>query len=105
MTRQSATLFAKALKPPRGRKALFGSLGHRAVGRVGAEGLLVVEVLIADGEDDDPLSEHGLLVVDDSGKPARVGNGLVEDVEESESLADLAKQEDVGVGGEPSPPP
>src|SRR4051794_8407643 len=49
-------------------RLLLGSLAHSDLeGGVGAEGLMVVEVLIAGGEGEDPLSEHGLLVVDDGG--------------------------------------
>jgi hypothetical protein len=70
---------------------------------VSAEGLMVVEIFIARGEGDDPLGEHGLLVVEDQWQPARVRNGSIESVEESQSLADLSEQEDARIGGQPPP--
>ena len=63
---------------------------------------MVVEVLVAQGDGDDPLGEHGLLVVDDEDGLAGVGDGRVEGVEEAEAVGDLAEQQGAGVGGEPS---
>ena len=63
---------------------------------------MVVEVLVAQGDGDDPLGEHGLLVVDDEDGMARVGDGRVEGVEEAEAVGDLAEQQGAGVGGEPA---
>ena len=53
---------------------------------------------------DDPLGEHGHLVVHDQRGPAGVGDGAVEGLEETESSAEFAEQEGSGVGGEPSAP-
>ena len=51
---------------------------------------------------DDPLGDHGPLVVGDAGRVAGVGDGRVEGLEEAGRLADLAEQEGAGVGGEPA---
>ena len=68
--------------------------GHLGLGRlsggdlergVGAEGLMVVEILVAQGDGDDPLGEQGALVVDDEDGMTGVGDGRVEGVEEAES--------------------
>ena len=47
---------------------------------------MVVEVLVAQGDGDDPLGEQGLLVVDDEDGVARVGDGRVEGVEEADAV-------------------
>ena len=63
---------------------------------------MVVEILVAEGDGDDPLSEHGFLVMDDDRQPAWVGHDAIESVEESELVADFAEEQSTGVGGEPS---
>ena len=70
--------------------------------RVGAEGQVVVEVLVAQGQGDDPLGEQGPLVVVDPCRVAGVGDGFVEGPEQPGRLADLAEQQGTGVGGEPA---
>ena len=78
------------LQPAEGRRRGEGHilLGRLAGGEledgVVAEGLVVVEVLVAQGDGDDPLGEHGPLVVDDEDGVAGVGDGGVEGVEQSE---------------------
>ena len=71
-------------------------------GGVGAQGLMVVEILVAQGDGHDPLGDHGLLVMDDEDRVAGVGDGRVEGLEEAGRLADLPEQEGPGVGGEPA---
>ncbi len=61
---------------------------------------MVVEVLVAQGDGDDPLSEQGPLGVHDQGGEAAVGDDAIEGVEQSEPLAELSQQEGAGVGGE-----
>jgi hypothetical protein len=68
---------------------------------VGAQRLVVVEVLVPQGEGGDPLGEHGLLVVDDEDGVPGVGDGRVEGVEEAEAVGAFAEQQGAGVGGEP----
>src|SRR3954454_4924891 len=63
---------------------------------------MVVEVLIARGDGDDPLGEHGTLLMDDEEGMPRVGDGGVEGVEEPEAVADLAEEQGAGIGGEPA---
>jgi hypothetical protein len=87
------------------RPALVGDLpGGQLQSGVGTEGLMVVEVLVAQGDGGDPLSEHGHLVVHDQRGPARVGDGSIEGLEQTESSAEFAEQEGASVGGEPSAP-
>ncbi len=66
-----------------------------------AEGLVVVEVLVAQGNGEDLLGEHGPLGGHDQGGEAAVGDGVIEGLEQSEPLSELAEQEGTGVGGEP----
>ncbi len=54
---------------------------------------MVVEVLVAQGDGDDPPSDEGPLLVDDEPGIARVGDDRVDGAEESGSFGDLAEQE------------
>ena len=47
-------------------------------------------------------ASRALLVVDGEDGMARVGDGVVEGVEESDGVGDLAEEEGAGVGGEPA---
>ena len=76
--------------------------GHLQHG-VGAEGLMVVEVLVAQSEGEDPLGEQRLLVVDGEDGMAWVGDRRVEGVEEADAVGDLAQEQRAGVGGQASP--
>jgi hypothetical protein len=72
---------------------LVGPLpGGHLEGGVGAEGLMVVEVLVSQGQGQDPLSEQGLLVVDDEDGMAGVGDGSIQGIEEAEAVGDLAEE-------------
>ena len=70
-----------------GASGLGGASGGQLQRGVGAEGLVVVEVLVAQGDGDDPLGEHGLLVVDDQSGWRGSGMARVEGVEEAEAVA------------------
>jgi hypothetical protein len=63
---------------------------------------VVVEVLVAQRQGDDPLGDEGLLVVDDQGRVAGVGDGLIEGPEQPGLLADLAEEQRAGIAGEPA---
>jgi hypothetical protein len=63
---------------------------------------MVVEVLVAQGQGDDPLGDQGALVVDDQRRAAGVGDDLVEGTEQPDLLADLAEEQGAGIGGEPA---
>ena len=80
----------------RGGRAPGGDLQRR----VDAQGLMVVEVLVAQGQGGDPLGEHGALVVADRLGLARVGDRFGEGPEEPEGALDLAQQQGAGIGGE-----
>ena len=66
--------------------------GHLQHG-VGAEGLMVVEILVAQSESEDPLGEQRLLVVDGEDGMAWVGDHRVEGVEEADAVGDLAQEQ------------
>ena len=60
---------------------------------IGAEGLVVVEVFITEGDGGDPLGDHGhSLVVEDEGRVSGIGNGVVEGVEQPDLVGDLTEQ-------------
>ena len=69
---------------------------------VDAEVLVVVEVLVPQGDRRDPLGDHGALVVDDEDGVSGVGDGGVEGVEQADLVGDLAEEQRPGVGGEPA---
>ena len=76
--------------------------GGHLEGRVGAEGVVVVEILVAQGDSDDPLGDHRFLVMDDVHRVARVRDGLVGE-REAGLLTNLPQQERPGIGSEPAP--
>ena len=59
--------------------------------RIVTKSLMVVEILVAEGDRDDPLGEHFFLVVDDEPGISRVRNCLVEGLEQTDPLADFAQ--------------
>ena len=72
-----------------------------ATGGVGAEGVVVVEVLAPAGDGEHPLGREGPLRVGDAVGPARVrAAGVREGVDESELAIGMAEQEYAGVGGD-----
>ena len=75
-------------------------VGSESEGGIVAEGLVVVEILITQGDGDDPLCEHGLWIIDDVEGWRGVGEGRVEGVEEPEAVGDLAEGRRPGVGRE-----
>src|SRR5665213_867278 len=93
---------AKGGRRGEGRRRIGVRSGGELQGGIEAESLMVVEILVAQRDGEDPLSEHGLLVMHDDRQPAWVGDDAIEGVEEPEPLAELAKEQSTGVGGEPS---
>ena len=69
---------------------------------IDAKLLMIVEVFISEGDGDDALGDHNALIVDDEEGVSRVGDRLVESVEQTDLVGGLAKQERPGVGGEPT---
>ena len=67
-----------------------------------AQGQVIVEVLVAQRDGDDPLGQQALLIVPDHLRRAWIGECGVEGVEEPGVSFDLAEQQGAGVGGEPS---
>ena len=65
-----------------------------------AEGLLVVEVFVAQGQGVDALPEEGALLVDDEEGVPGVGDDAVEGGGESEASVGLAEEQSPGVAGE-----
>jgi hypothetical protein len=63
---------------------------------------VVVEVLVAQRDGEDPLGDQGALVGDDPRRVAGVGDGLIEGPEPPGRLAGLAEEQGAGVGGEPA---
>jgi hypothetical protein len=61
---------------------------------------MVVEILIAQRDGNDPLCEHGTLVVDNEDRMAWVWDGVIEFVEESELVGDFSQQQRAAVAGE-----
>ena len=76
--------------------------GGNLEGRVGAEGLMIVEILVPQGQRRDPLGDHGALVMDDEHGMTRIWDRRAEGVEESDVVIDLAEQEGPGICGNPS---
>jgi hypothetical protein len=77
-----------------GREVPVGHLaGGESQGGVGAEDLVVVEILVARRDRRDPLRQHRPLIVDQEHGVTRVGDGRVEGVEEAEAVGDLAEQQ------------
>src|SRR5579883_1459450 len=68
-------------------------------GQVIAEGLMVVEILVSQGQRRDPLGDHGALVMDDEHGMTRIWDRRVKGVEESDAVIDLAEQEGPGICG------
>ena len=72
-------------------------------GRVGSQGLVVVEVLVAKGDCHDPLGDHRSLVVNDKDGVSGVWDCLVDRVEEASALTNLPQEEGPGIGSQPAP--
>jgi hypothetical protein len=90
----------------RGRRSerdfLVGKLPRGRLQRgIAAKGLMVVEILVAQGDRDDPLGEHPLLVMDDEPGISRVRNCLFESFKQTDSLADFAQEQSTGIGCQP----
>ena len=62
--------------------------------------MMIVEIFISEGESNDPLGQHGLLVMGDHFGESGVGNDLVESAGESDLKIDFAEEESAAIGGE-----
>ena len=65
-----------------------------------AQEAVVVEVLVAGGEPEDPLGEEGPLRVDDAFGRAGIGDGRVERRGEADPAVGLPQEQQAGVGGD-----
>src|SRR5262249_58412348 len=65
-----------------------------------AEGLVVVEVLVATGDAEDALGQKGALGVGDEVGIAGVGEAAVQGVQQAEAPVGLAEEQGAGVGGQ-----
>jgi hypothetical protein len=84
---------AKGRRRGEGRLRLGDHPGGHLQRGVGPQVLMIVEVLVSQGEGDDPLGEHGLLIVDEEGGVTRVGDRGVEGVEEAEAIGGLTQEQ------------
>ena len=97
------TVFQSAKCRRRGQRRFWfrGLLRGNLENGIDAEGLVVVEIFVPQSDRNDTLGEHNALVVSDAGGVPGIGNGVVEGVEQSGRVGDLAKQKCPGVGCEP----
>ena len=91
---------AQGRRAGQGQIVLDATFGDQLHERIIAQGLLVVEILVAQGQAVDALAEQRELAVDDEKGMTRVGDDLVERGGESELPVGLAQQQGPGVGGE-----
>jgi len=63
---------------------------------------MIVEVLVSAGDADDPLHEHGGLIVLGEFGAAGIWDDCVKGVDEAEFARDFSQEERSGVGGEGS---
>ena len=64
---------------------------------------MIVEIFISESDRNDPLSDHGALVVNDEDRVTRIGNGGVESIEQPDAIGDLTQEQRPRIGSEPSP--
>src|SRR6185312_6130152 len=98
------------LQPAQGGRRCEGQLrlgwfpGSHLENRIGAEGLVVIEILVPQGNRGGSLGDHGALVMDDEAWVSGVGNGGVECVKEADLVGGIAEQQGTGVGSEQAAP-
>jgi hypothetical protein len=68
--------------------------------RIVAQGGVIVEVFVAQGDAKDALAQQSALGVGGEFGVAGIGDGVVEGIEQSEAAVGLAQEESTGVGGE-----
>ncbi len=61
-------------------------------GGIPAEGEVVIEIFVSQGDCDDALGKQSLLVMDQQMGLARIGDGVVECVEQSDMVSEFAEQ-------------
>ena len=61
---------------------------------------MIVEILVAQGEAEDPLSQERTLSVFHAFGIAWIRKGVVEGIKEPQAVIDLTQEEGAGVGGE-----
>ena len=76
----------------------FGVVGRGLPERIAPEELVVVEVLVAGGEPEDPLGQERPLRVDDAFGRAGIGDGRVERRREADAAVGLTQQQQAGIG-------
>lgn len=67
---------------------------------IGSQALMIVAVFLTEGDGGDALGEQGVLVGDEEGRMARVGDDLIEGVEESGAIGVLTEQQTSGSSGQ-----
>lgn len=85
-----------------GRVVGTGMIGDGLPEGIVAELLMIVEIFVAAGDGEDPLSEQGPLRMDNKSGLTGIGNDAIEGIDQSELLIGLPEQEGAGVGGEGS---
>ena len=80
--------------------AAFGDQLHQ---RIVAQGLMVVAILVAQRDGEDPLAEHRALLMCDQQLIPRIRNDGVELVDQAELAIHFAKQQSAGIRGDRSP--
>jgi hypothetical protein len=63
---------------------------------------MIVEVFVTEGDAENPLGEHGVLVMFDFGGITRIWNGVAQGSDQSCAVFDFPKQQDAGVGSDTS---
>ncbi len=64
------------------------------------QGLMIIEILLAQGDGEDALAKHADLAVGDQTLVAGIGNGCIHTLDEAEPPFDLAQQEHTAVAGD-----
>ena len=89
------------LEPAQGRGAgqISLALGRRLHGKVLAQFVMVIQVLVAGGQGTDALPDHVFHGVPAAGRPARVPDRTGYALEQPSATAGLAEQGNAGIAG------
>ena len=87
----------------RGRLVRTGVIGGGLPQRILAQVLVIVEIFVTAGAAEDALGEEGALRVNDEEVLPRIGNGVVQGVEQADLPVSLAEQEQPRIGGNRAP--
>jgi hypothetical protein len=63
---------------------------------------MIVEVFVTEGDAENPLGEHGVLVMFDFGWITRIWDGVAQGLDQSRAFFDFPKQQNAGVGSDTS---